>query len=172
MDRLTPTLERLVRLPLFRNCTVRQLALIVNRTTTVHARAGDVLMREGAIGRELVMIVEGSADVFVDGEHINTLGPGEVCGEMALLDVPVIVLTGQSSEATAIAAANLAVAGYLVKPFAVAELRRSVADAVAVRLGRAATGTPEVPPLRASTIQGEITLLAADPAASASLFER
>ncbi len=86
MDRLTPTLERLVRLPLFRNCTVRQLALIVNRTTTVHARAGDVLMREGAIGRELVMIVEGSADVFVDGEHINTLGPGEVCGEMALLD--------------------------------------------------------------------------------------
>jgi CRP-like cAMP-binding protein len=83
---LTPTLERLVRLPLFRHCTVRQLALIANRTTTIRARAGDVLMREGAIGRELVVIVEGSADVLVDGEQIATLGPGDVCGEMALLD--------------------------------------------------------------------------------------
>jgi CRP-like cAMP-binding protein len=86
MDRLTPTLERLVRLPLFADCTVKELALVANRTTTVNAQPGDVLMREGTTGRELVIIVEGTANVFVEGELIATLGPGDVCGEIALLD--------------------------------------------------------------------------------------
>jgi CRP-like cAMP-binding protein len=83
---MTPTLERIVRLPLFAHCTVRQLALVASRSTTIHAAAGDVLMREGATGRELVLIVEGSAQVFVGGSLVATLGPGDVCGEIALLD--------------------------------------------------------------------------------------
>lgn len=86
MDRLTPTLERLVRLPLFAHCTVKQLALVANKTTTIHAHAGDVLMREGAVGREFLVIVEGEARVVRDGESIAMLGPGDVCGEVALLD--------------------------------------------------------------------------------------
>jgi CRP-like cAMP-binding protein len=86
MNDLSPTLARLVRMPLFAHCSMKELALVANRTTTVHARAGDVLMREGTSGRELVIIAEGTANVLVDGETIAVLGPGDVCGEIALLD--------------------------------------------------------------------------------------
>lgn len=86
MDPRTPTLERLVRLPLFSNCTMRQLALVANRTNTIRARAGDVLMRQGTTGREVVILVEGFADVYTDGRHVAAVGPGDIVGEMALLD--------------------------------------------------------------------------------------
>ena len=51
-------------------------------------------------------------------------------------DLAAIIMTGHSSEAVAIAAANLGVSGFLVKPFGVRELRRVVTNAWALRLGR------------------------------------
>jgi CRP-like cAMP-binding protein len=86
MTRRTPTLERLSGLPLFASCDARELAAIASRTTTIHARRGDVLMREGASGREMLVIVEGTAGVFRDDVLLATLGPGDVCGELALID--------------------------------------------------------------------------------------
>jgi CRP/FNR family cyclic AMP-dependent transcriptional regulator len=84
--RMTPTLERLSRLDVFAQCDRRELAAIASRTTTVHARSGDVLMREGSVGRELMVIVEGQARVVRRGETVAMLGPGDVVGEVALLD--------------------------------------------------------------------------------------
>ena len=51
-------------------------------------------------------------------------------------ELAVIIMTGHSSEPVAIAAANLAVSGYLVKPFGVHDLRQAVGTALARRLGR------------------------------------
>jgi CRP/FNR family cyclic AMP-dependent transcriptional regulator len=84
--RMNPTLERLSSLPLFADCDRRELAAVANRTTTIRAKKGDVLMREGAIGRELAIIVTGAARVVRDDGVVATLGPGDVVGEMALLD--------------------------------------------------------------------------------------
>ena len=86
MIRMTPTLERLSQLPLFARCDRRELASVASRTTTVRARRGEILMREGATAREVFVIVEGSARVVRDGDPIATLGPGDICGELAVLD--------------------------------------------------------------------------------------
>lgn len=45
-----------------------------------------MLIREGAVGAEAFLIVEGHADVVVAGKHVARVGPGEPVGEMALLD--------------------------------------------------------------------------------------
>src|ERR1043166_5523973 len=43
------------------------------------------LFRSGAGGAGFFIIDEGEADVFVDGEHRTTIGPGDYFGEIALL---------------------------------------------------------------------------------------
>jgi CRP/FNR family cyclic AMP-dependent transcriptional regulator len=84
--RMTPTLERLSRLPLFAGCDLRELAAVASRSTTVHPRRGTILVREGTVGREVFIIVEGWARVVRDGDPVARLGPGDVCGEVAVLD--------------------------------------------------------------------------------------
>jgi CRP-like cAMP-binding protein len=79
-------LERLARLPLFAQCTVEQLTVVDRNTTTVRIRAGGTLMRQGTRGTELAIIVDGFANVYVGDELVASLGPGDVCGEIALLD--------------------------------------------------------------------------------------
>ncbi|HEY2398512.1 MAG TPA: cyclic nucleotide-binding domain-containing protein, partial [Solirubrobacteraceae bacterium] len=60
----------------------RQLAGLADEVT---ARAGDVLLRQGDPGYEFMMLEEGQADVLRDGERINTMGPGDCFGELAIL---------------------------------------------------------------------------------------
>jgi CRP-like cAMP-binding protein len=52
--------------------------------------AGDTLLREGAAGSVAYMIEHGQVEVskMVDGRKVvlNTLGPGAIVGEMALID--------------------------------------------------------------------------------------
>jgi YesN/AraC family two-component response regulator len=79
------------------------------------------------------------------------------------LALPVVILTGHSSEPAAIAAANLAVSGYLLKPFSVADLKRAVSLALVMRLGRVLRPSPERAALEAATAHAEVALLHADP---------
>jgi DNA-binding NarL/FixJ family response regulator len=45
-------------------------------------------------------------------------------------ELPVIIITGFSSESTAIEALNLGVAGYLTKPFRIPEVLKKAAEAI------------------------------------------
>jgi CRP-like cAMP-binding protein len=47
--------------------------------------AGDTIVSAGDPGDEMFVIVEGTVDVVV-GDHVISLGPGEIIGEMALID--------------------------------------------------------------------------------------
>ncbi len=47
---------------------------------------GEVLTREGLPGRQAFLIIDGEAEVTVRGSVAATVGPGEVIGEMALLE--------------------------------------------------------------------------------------
>jgi CRP-like cAMP-binding protein len=78
-------LELLKRVPLFAKCSKRELALVASVADEVDLPAGKDLTREGASGREFVVIVEGAADVRRKGRRINQLGDGDFLGEIALL---------------------------------------------------------------------------------------
>jgi len=78
--------DELGTLPMFRNCTPRQLRVLAGVLTPVSVEPGRVLCREGEIGRESFVIVTGEADVSIDGISIAALGAGSFCGEMAVLD--------------------------------------------------------------------------------------
>jgi CRP/FNR family transcriptional regulator, cyclic AMP receptor protein len=43
------------------------------------------MIREGERGREFFVLLEGTAEVTKDGRKINTLGPGDFFGEIALV---------------------------------------------------------------------------------------
>lgn len=81
-----PRAEALAQLEPFAGCSNSQLEAVARHTDDVQLREGQILMREGTSGRECFVIAEGEADVRIDGEVVATVGPGEIVGEMALID--------------------------------------------------------------------------------------
>ena len=45
-----------------------------------------MLTKEGQIGQEFFVIVEGEAEVTKDGKTLGTMGPGDFFGEIALIE--------------------------------------------------------------------------------------
>jgi CRP-like cAMP-binding protein len=76
----------LADVPLFSQCSNKELAEISRLTTPVNVAAGKVVAHQGTRRRELIVIVEGSATVSIDGHEVATLGPGDFVGEISLLD--------------------------------------------------------------------------------------
>ena len=71
--------------PLFSQCSKRELAQIASIADEIDLREGKVLIREGERGREFFVLLEGNAEVTKDGRKINTVGPGDFFGEIALV---------------------------------------------------------------------------------------
>ncbi|HXZ53829.1 MAG TPA: cyclic nucleotide-binding domain-containing protein [Burkholderiales bacterium] len=55
-------------------------------TELVAFRAGDTVFREGDPGDLMYVVREGSVELRVKGQLVETLGPGGVLGEMALIE--------------------------------------------------------------------------------------
>ena len=82
-------IELLKRVPLFEECSRRELREISAVADEIVVPAGTALAQEGKSGRELVIIVEGAADVTKRGRKINTVGSGDFVGEIAVVtDTP------------------------------------------------------------------------------------
>jgi CRP-like cAMP-binding protein len=77
---------QLAKVPLFSDCSKRELQLISRAAKEVHRKAGTVLAKEGDAGVGLFLILEGTAEVTIGGRRRTTLGPGDFFGEVALLD--------------------------------------------------------------------------------------
>jgi CRP-like cAMP-binding protein len=77
--------EALARAPLFSGLSKQELGQLAKATEDLEVEAGKVLTREGDLGREFFVIVEGEVSVTKDGEEIRRLGPGDFFGEIALL---------------------------------------------------------------------------------------
>jgi CRP/FNR family transcriptional regulator, cyclic AMP receptor protein len=71
---------------LFEQCSQRELDLLQRAATLLDAPTGRALAEQGALGKEFVVIVDGSAAVTRDGTQLAVLGPGSFFGEMSLLD--------------------------------------------------------------------------------------
>jgi CRP/FNR family transcriptional regulator, cyclic AMP receptor protein len=78
--------ERLARIPLFEGLSKKQLSQVSSLMTLLDLKAGTVLARQGEIGREFLILLEGQVEVARDGKIIAVRGPGDFIGEIALLD--------------------------------------------------------------------------------------
>ena len=74
------------RVPLFARCTSRELEFVASRTDEVDVAAGRRLVRQGEPGDSFYVLLDGEADVEVDGERRPALKPGDFFGEISMLD--------------------------------------------------------------------------------------
>ena len=49
-------------------------------------KAGEIVIAEETAGDVMYVILEGELEVWIGGELVNVIGPGDIVGEMALID--------------------------------------------------------------------------------------
>jgi len=77
----------LAQRPLFAGLSRKELESVSQLGVTLDISANQVLTKEGAIGQEAFLIVSGDAHCTVgDQVGVANLGPGDLFGEMSLLD--------------------------------------------------------------------------------------
>jgi CRP-like cAMP-binding protein len=73
------------KVPLFSRLSKSELRDLAMLADEIDLRDGKEMTRQGAAGREFFVLLEGTADVRKNGRKINTLGPGDFFGEIALV---------------------------------------------------------------------------------------
>jgi len=89
MLRRNQKVELIRHAPLFAHVSKRQLEQIAQIADEIDLREGKEMTTQGSRGREFFVLLDGNADVKKNGRRINTLGPGDFFGEIALVsDTP------------------------------------------------------------------------------------
>ena len=98
LHRLSPARRaRLRSIRLFSHLSPDELRHVDRLGRETALPAGHVLIRQGDASRDFFVILKGAASVWRDGVLVARLGPGDYCGELALL-------TDASRDATVVAA--------------------------------------------------------------------
>lgn len=84
-DKLAGTVDDLRHIALFAKMDNSGLQRLAELGEPVDAQPGALLMDQGDVGIECFLILEGEAGISSAGEHLVTLGPGSIVGEMALI---------------------------------------------------------------------------------------
>lgn len=79
-------LEALANTTLFSSCSKKHLKAIGMITDRVTLAPGRVLVKHGSVPTEMAILISGKAEVEVNGRVLAELGPGDVIGELALID--------------------------------------------------------------------------------------
>ncbi len=87
-------------LPLFSGLSRRQRKTIAQHADEVEVARGVKLVEQDRLANELYVIKTGSADVFDGDDLINRLGPGDIVGEIGVLET-------HKRTATVIATSNI-----------------------------------------------------------------
>jgi CRP-like cAMP-binding protein len=101
--------DLLRNVPLFSGCSKKELEQISRIADELDFKSGKTLIRQGSLGREFFVLVDGTAEIQRDGKRVDTAGPGDFFGEIALLtDQPrnATVLTTSDVDALIITARN------------------------------------------------------------------
>lgn len=96
----TDKVRHLAAVPMFQRLSQRQLQRVARHVDEVQVPAGKVVAREGEIGRELLIVVEGEAEVRRGNTTLARIAPGGFFGEMSLID-------GKLRSATVVAATDM-----------------------------------------------------------------
>ncbi len=79
--------SRLASIELFAGLSRGQLLMLARVLDEVTATAGETIMSEGEPGYEVLVLEEGAAEVLKGGARVAVMGPGDIFGELAVLDV-------------------------------------------------------------------------------------
>lgn len=63
-----------------------RIDLLVNESEPREYADGEVIFRAWDMGAEMYVVLEGEVELSIDSKLLETLGPGEPFGEMALID--------------------------------------------------------------------------------------
>lgn len=85
MLRKNAKVELIKGVPLFAECSRKELSEVAGIADEIDLREGKELTTQGSAGREFFVLVEGTADVRKGGRRVNTLGPGDFFGEISLI---------------------------------------------------------------------------------------
>jgi CRP-like cAMP-binding protein len=100
MLRKDAKVELIKQVPLFEDCSKAELRQIAETADEVDVPAGTLLTKEGASGKEFVVIIDGAAEVRRRGRKINELGSGDFLGEIALVSGAPRTATVKTTEPT------------------------------------------------------------------------
>ena len=78
--------NRLTAIPIFSELSSEESKRLAAFATETSAADGQILMKEGDYSIELIAVEEGTADVIQGGKKIASLKPGDLIGEMGLLE--------------------------------------------------------------------------------------
>jgi len=79
-------LESLSAVDLFSACSKKELEKVARAGDDITMTAGTLIVDQGQMGREAFVILSGEVLVRRNGRKVATLGPGDVVGELSLLD--------------------------------------------------------------------------------------
>ena len=79
------TADALGQIDLFADLTKKERVEIERIMTPIYIKAGREFIKEGTVGREAFIILEGDATVWRHGRLVTHVGPGAFLGEMAVL---------------------------------------------------------------------------------------
>jgi CRP/FNR family transcriptional regulator, cyclic AMP receptor protein len=77
---------RLKKIPVFADLSEEEQRYVAQLAAEVSVEAGKELVREGDYSYDVLAIEEGTARVERDGATVAELGPGDVVGEMGVLE--------------------------------------------------------------------------------------
>jgi CRP/FNR family cyclic AMP-dependent transcriptional regulator len=78
-------IDLIKRVPLFAQCSRKELAEVAGVADEIDLRQGKELTTQGRPGREFIVLVEGEAEVRKNGRKLRTLKDGDFFGEIALV---------------------------------------------------------------------------------------
>jgi len=73
------------RVAMFRALPPPEIEALARNLDPLHARAGELIIRQGDHGNQLYLVSDGSVSVHRDGRELATLERGQIFGEIALL---------------------------------------------------------------------------------------
>jgi CRP-like cAMP-binding protein len=78
--------DALKRAPLFEGLSRKELVQLARVSEDLEVPAGKVLCKQGEVGKEFFVIVDGKVEVTRNGKRLATRTGGEFFGEIALLE--------------------------------------------------------------------------------------
>jgi CRP/FNR family transcriptional regulator, cyclic AMP receptor protein len=78
--------SQLKRIPIFAEVPDEDLTVITTFATTDEVPEGKTIVKEGDFANAFMAIEEGTAKVTRDGQQVGELGPGDIFGEIGLIE--------------------------------------------------------------------------------------